>query len=398
LTSSRGHRRVRFVLIGAETLLAVVLLTSGGLLASAFDQSTRVDPGFDPQHVLGAQVRLPTSAYPTPESRWQFVKTVLARIRATPGVIDASTTHNMFIPGFAFITLVNIEGKPTPDGQAYTVQFRRVSPGYFRTMRIAELRGRSFDDHDDPQATPVAIVSRGFAEQFWPGEEALGRRLQRTADLSKWFTVVGVVEDVRDVSLTQAPSPTLYIPFAQNNVATASVGLVVRTAGQPLAASKAVSQAVHEVDPAQPLSNVTTVDGFLQDSLGAGRFRSVVLVVFAALGLLLASVGIYGVTARGVAERTRELGVRLALGGEPWRIRRLVLARSLAGVAAGFAAGLPAALLTAAALKQWLPGVETARPAAAILAQAGLVAAGLIAAGVPALRAGRVDPLVALRE
>jgi predicted permease len=395
---SRTQRRVRFALVAAETTMTVVLLTAGALLVSAFDHSSRTNPGFDPGHVLTAQLRLPVAAYATPAVRAEFVKRMLAAVRATPGVADASTTQNLFVPGFTFVTLVRIDGKPAPDGQPYTVNFRRISPGYFRTMRIPVLHGRTFDDHDDATGAPVAIVSRQFAEKFWPGEDAVGRRVQRSSDPKAWLTVVGVVGDASDAGFGLAPAPTIYTSYAQSNVGTASIGLVARTVGDPLESSKAILRAIHTIDPAQPLSNVMAADRYLHESLGPDRFRSVVLLAFAALGLALASIGIYGVTSRGVAERTREMGVRLALGGRPLHIRRLVLRQSLAGVAAGFAVGVPAAVLAGYGLRHWLPGVESAAPAAGVVAQAALVAAGLVAAGIPAIRAGRVDPLIALRD
>jgi predicted lysophospholipase L1 biosynthesis ABC-type transport system permease subunit len=241
------------------------------------------------------------------------------------------------------------------------------------------------------------VVSRLFAAKFWPGERAVGKRVMRSADVEHKMTVVGVVGDVNDAGFGQPQAPTVYVPYAQNNLATASVGLVIRTAGDPLAMAKTVSDVVHQIDPAQPLSGVTTLDTFLGDSLGPDRFRGALLLVFAATGLLIASVGIYGVASRGVAERTRELGLRLALGGRPSQVRALVLRYAGAGIAAGFILGWPAAWLSERALRHWLPGVGDSAPGGVAMASALLAVAGLVSAGVPALRAGRVDPLVALR-
>src|SRR5262249_24278010 len=157
----------------------------------AFDRNSRTNPGFDPTHVLAGQLRLSAIAYPTPAERWEFVKSLTERLRATPGVVEARTTHNLFLPGFSFVTLTSIEGRPSPDGKPYTVQFRRVSPGYFRAMRIPELRGRTFTDRDSDAALQVAVVSRLFADRYWPGEEAHGRRVVRANDPKTWPTVVG---------------------------------------------------------------------------------------------------------------------------------------------------------------------------------------------------------------
>jgi len=394
---SRRASQIRSLLVAAETLLAVVLLSVGALLLTAFDRASRLDPGFDPHQVLGGQLRLSALAYPSPDSRTHLVASVLDRLRATPGIADASVTQNLFIPGFAFVTAIRIDGKPSPDGQPYTVQFRRAMPRYFATMKIPEIDGRTFDDHDGPQALPVAVVSRLFADKFWPGERAVGKRIIRPADVAHPLTVIGVVGDVNDAGLGQAKAATMYTTYAQGNVATASVGLVIRTAGDPLAMASTVTGVVHQIDPAQPFSGVTTMDRFLDDSLGPDRFRGVLLIVFASTGLLIAAVGIYGVASRGVAERTRELGVRMALGGQPSDMRALVLRRAAAGIGIGFIAGVPVAWLAGLAIRHWLPDVGGAAPGTLAVAWGALGAAGALAATVPAMRAGRVDPLVALR-
>jgi predicted permease len=394
---SRRHDRMRHVLVGAEAAMAVVLLVCGALLFSAFERTSRVDPGFDPRGVLGAQLRLSATAYATEAARTEFISRVLERVRAIPGVTAAGTTLNQFIPGFAFVTLVKIEGKPTPDGQAHTVQFRRISPGYFHTLRIPLLRGRDFAEGDGANAPLVAIVSRSFADRFWPNEDALGRRIERGAT-PRLFTVVGIVDDVSDAGFGQAPAPTFYVTYAQNNVAITPTSLVVRTEGDPIAFTNTVRAAILSVDPAQPLANVTTLDQFLGDSLGPQRFRSTLLAVLGALGLALAAVGIYGVTARAVEERTRELGVRLALGATPSGVVALVMWQALRAVGLGLAAGIVLAIAAGQTLLQTLPGLEraeawTAAPSVALLA---VVAA--VAAAIPARKAVAVDPTTALRS
>ena len=393
---SRRHDRMRHLLVGAEAAMAVVLLVCGALLFSAFERTSRVDPGFDPRGVLGAQLRLSATAYATEAARTEFISRILDRVRAIPGVTAAGTTLNQFVPGFAFVTLVKIEGKPAPDGQPHTVQFRRVSPGYFHTLRIPLLRGRDFQDGDGASAPLVAIVSRSFADRFWPNEDALGRRVERGAS-PRLYTVVGVVDDVSDAGFGQAPAPTIYLMYAQNNVAITPTSLVVRTEGDPIAFANTVRSAILSVDPAQPLANVTTLDQFLADSLGPQRFRSTLLAVLGALGLALAAVGIYGVTARAVEERTRELGVRLALGATPRGVVLLVMRQALNAVGIGLAAGVVLAIAAGQALLQTLPGLEraeawTAAPSVALLA---VVAA--IAAAIPARRAVSLDPTAALR-
>ncbi len=199
---------MRHVLVGAEATLTVVLLSCGALLLSGFDRTARIDPGFDPQHVLGAQIRLPQAVYATEAARTDVVGRILARVRSVPGVVSASTTFNLFVPGFAFVTLVHVEGQPSPDGQAHTVHFRRVSPDYFTTLRIPLLRGRDLGVADGAEAPRAVVVSRQFAEKFWPDQDPIGRRIRRNQAVNqpiRWLTIVGVVGDVSDVGFAQWP-------------------------------------------------------------------------------------------------------------------------------------------------------------------------------------------------
>ena len=277
------------------------------------------------------------------------------------------------------------------------MQFRRISPGYFHTMRIPELRGRALTDADGANALPVAVVSANFAKAYWPGEDAIGRRVIRTPDPTHPLTVVGIVADVSDAGLAVPPPPTLYIAYAQNNSSAAPLTLVVRTAGDPHDMVRAVTQAIHRVDATLPLTRTTTMVEFLELSLGPDRFRSVLLLAFALVGLALAVVGIYGVTSRGVTERTRELGVRLALGSGRAELWRLVLRQALAGVVTGLVVSVPAAVVSLKLLGHWLPNLADVPLATAFPAVGVLAVAGAVAAAVPAIRAARLDPVVALR-
>jgi hypothetical protein len=305
---------------------------------------------------------------------------------------------NRFVPGFAYVTLVHIDGHPTPTGEAHTVQFRRVSPGYFRTLRIAELGGRTFDERDAIDSQPVCVVSAAFARQFWPaGENPIGRTVRRGTGGPT--TVIGIVGDVSDVGFGQAPQATIYIPYSQNNTIAAPVGLVVRSPRPPADLLPAIKREILTIDPAQPLSNVTTLEQFLAASVGPQRFRSTLLVLLAAIGALLACVGIYGVTERTVMARRREAGVRLALGATARRVWWTVSARALAGVGWGGGIGLVAALGVTRAIATLLPELRDVSSAAtAVPALTLLAAAGIASAVVPARRAALVDPLVALRE
>ncbi|MGD9903334.1 MAG: ADOP family duplicated permease [Vicinamibacterales bacterium] len=393
---SRRDHRMRAWLVGAECALAVVLLAAGALLLSAFSRASQLDPGFDPRSVLGAQLRLSATAYPSEAARGALIDRVLEQVRGIPGVESAGATLNRFVPGFSFVTPVRIEGQPRPDGDAHTVQFRRGSPGYFETMRIPVLRGRAFLDRDGPDAPPVAVVSQRFADQHWPGQDPIGRRLLRGAS-PNLLTVVGVVGDVSDVGFGQPPAPTVYVAFSQNNVAITPVSLVVRTTGDPLSFVPAVRAAVFAADPAQPIDSVTTLERFLDDSLGPQRFRSTLLLGLGGIGLLLAGLGVYGVTARSVEERSRELGVRQALGASPAALLRMVLAQALAVVGVGMAIGGALATGAVALLLRTLPNLEQAERWWAVPAVAALLLVAAAAALVPARRALAVEPMAAVR-
>jgi len=392
---SRADQRVRQVLVGLQTAMAVVLMICGGLLLSGLNRASRIDPGFDPSNLLGAQMRISAVAYPTEPARTALISQVIERIKSVPGVVDAGATLNPFIPNFFFQTTVEIDGRPSPDRQPYTVQFRRASPDYFKTMRIPLLRGRAFEDRDAVGAAQVAIVNQSFADKFWPGEDPIGRGITRG---TRKVTVVGVVADVRDVNIGKPSSPTIYVAYYQNNVALTPVSLVVRTAGDPLALANAVRTAVLSVDKLQPIDHVTTVEQFLGDSLGPQKFRSALLIVLAIIGVAIAAVGIYGVTARAVQERTQELGVRMALGATHRSVVKTMVWQTMRAVVGGLVAGGVLAALAGTALLRALPDLSrsdawTAAPAVIVLA----VTAAL-AATIPARHAASLDPLIALRN
>jgi putative ABC transport system permease protein len=312
--------------------------------------------------------------------------------------VAASTTLNSFVSGQGGAqSLAFVEERPTPDGAPYRIQSRRVTPGYFETMRIPILKGRDFQESDRAGRASVAIVSRSFAERYWPGQDPLGRRAKRGVTTKEWATVVGVVEDVRDISLDEAPRDTFYTPFLQSNLTPLPVSLVVRTARAPSAFIPSIKQAVWQVDPDQPLSNVVSLETFLHDSLGPQRFRALLVTGYALLGLLLATIGTYGVTARSVVERTREVGLRLALGGAPARVLWTVAATSLQAIAAGAVAGLAASGAALAALAALLPELRQADWLLGAAAASTLVFAGCAATLMAARGVMSVPPARALQ-
>jgi putative ABC transport system permease protein len=401
---STGHRRVsgdatriRIALVTAQTGLAIVLLSSGALVVATLQRSTTTDPGFDASNVVTAQLRLSATVLPTDTDRATFIDQVLQRLKDTPGIVDAATTLNPFTVGDGFFTMVHVENRPSADGQPYVAQFRRVSPGYFDTMRIRILEGRAFDRHDVVNAQPVAIVSRSFARRFWPTEDPIGRRIKRGSAAKVWSVIVGVADDARDAGLDQAPRDAVYAPFFQGSNAAAPVALVVRTAGDPSASIRAIQRAVWAVDRKQPLGNITTLQQFLDASLGPQRFRAMLITACGVLGLMLATIGTYGVTARSVVERTREVGIRRALGGGARDVWWSVARGSLRAVAIGALLGAGASNLAGAILGTLLPELRGSNWVFGLAAAAALLVIGAGATLLAARPATSVDPLRAIQ-
>jgi predicted permease len=390
-------QRVRVILVSGQTAVAIVLLSTGGIVITSLQRTSRVDPGFDATNVLAAQLRLSGTVFPTDVSRAAFVQQVLDRLAATPGVVSAGTTLNPFRAGDGFQTLVHIEDRPSPVGQPYTVQFRRISPGYFEAMRIPLLKGRAFDRHDGVDSPLVVVVSRSFANRYWPNADPLGRRIRRGASATAWSTIVGVVDDVRDTGLNQPLRDTVYSSYFQASNPAAPVALVVRTASDPAGRLPAIRRAVWAVDPKQPLGQITTLAAFLDASLGPQRFRALLIALCAGLGLLLATIGTYGIAARSVAERRKEVGLGLALGGRLRSVCWAILRGTLGAVTIGSLAGVVASAAAHAVVRTLLPDVDAAVWRFAAAAAAMLIATGGCAAAVAARRAASVDPLRAMQ-
>ncbi len=401
-SSGRRESRTRRVLVAAEAGLALLLLVSGAVFAAAVTRVAHESVGCDPSRLLVGQLRMPATAYPDVGARGEFARSVLERVRAVPGVANASTTLNPFVPrGGSYVTAITIEGRPRADNLEHTTQFRRESDGYFDTMRIPIVRGRAIGPEDRRDSLPVVVVSESFARKFWPGEDPLGRRLVRVGTA---FTVVGIAGDINDTGPGAASSASLfYIPFAQNSASLSGATLVVRTDADPEIIAPAIRAAVLSVDRDQPLEKITTLTAFLRASLGPDRLRGTLLGLLAVLGLTLAGVGIFGVTACFVEERAPEMSLRVALGSSPGALSRAVVTDAVLTVAAGCAAGAIIAAVAGAALRRVLPDLTTGAPPslsdawAAAPALAMLTVAALIAAAIPARRASRADPRSLLR-
>ena len=396
ITGSRAAMRAQRALVASQVALCVALLMASAVVIQGLRDLSRRSPGYQPGGVLTAQIRLPEASYRTAESRATVVQRLLDDIRGLPGVTSAGITQNAFIPKFSYQTLISVKDRPAPDEQPHTVQYRRVSPDYFSTMRIRVLSGRVFDASDTADRPPVAVVSRRFAEALMPGLDPVGQTLLRNNPPP--VTVIGVVDDAADVSVAESPEPTFYVAWAQNNNFGVPIAFVIRTAVEPASIVPAVRAAVRAVDPALPLRKPQPLDAFVAESTAPDRFRAVVLGLLAGLGLVLAAVGIAGVTYRSVVDRRRDFAVRLALGSAPGRMVRLVLAESGRDLAIGAAAGIAGGAALCTLLARLLEHVASMEAATAALACVLIGVVGVLASLLPALGVLRVDAAQVLRS
>ena len=393
-TGSRSRQRWRTGLLIAQTGLCVALLASGGLLMRAYLRSSRLPLGYDPAGVLTAQLQLPPSRYANGPERVAAMERIFERVSSMPGVVQSGATMNRFQPGFAYVTLVDIENDPDQVPGGHTVQFRRVSASYFSTMRIRLRAGRVFDRTDTLSSPGSAVVSRSFADRFFRGTDPIGRRVKRG---TAWTTIVGVVDDVTDVDVLQPPSPTLYAAWTQTANVAFPMALLLRTQGDPTAQAQPLRDAVRSIDPMLALDRVQSLDTFLAESLAPQTFRTTLMLGLAVVGLLLGAVGIAGVTARAVAERMPEFGVRLALGCGSGALWRHVIAQQLGTVLAGAGLGVVLAAVAGRLLASLLPEAAGFDPVVLAAAIALIAGTALVAAAIPARRVLRLNPLAVLR-
>jgi len=391
------HARLRQTFVVAEIALAVVLLVGAGLLLRSFDSLTRAGTGFDATNVLTMRMQLPAAKYPSDSKRIQFFKQLTSRVSAIPGVQAAGVVSYLPLAGLGAATNFTIEGEPPPSpGQDHVTDVTVCDDGYFRALKVRLLRGRLFTEREMLEQANVVIVNDALVRQYFPNEDPLGKRLTISMnDPNVPTEIIGVVADIKIVDLATPARPSTYWPHPQ--LAYSGMTLTVRTSADPRSFETLVEREVHQIDKDEPVSDVRTMEGWVSRSLAQSRFNSVVLAVFAGLAIVLAALGIYGVMAYAVSQRTSEIGIRLALGADQRTILRLIVGNGIRLAAVGLATGIVLALALTRTLASLLFGTRPTDPVtfAAVVAALGLVA--LLASYVPARRASRITPVEALR-
>ncbi len=392
---SGGRLNLRSLLVVSEVALALLLLASGGLLMRSFVRLMHVNAGFRPEGVLTVRVQLPQAEYPKKENSEAFYQELLSRIWSLPGVESAGGISFLPLSGGRYSLTFTTEGLPPAPGAApMSAQYRVATPDYFRTMGISLVRGRVFTEQDRAGAPPVAIINQAMARQFWPNTDPIGQRIVIDDRTQSPREIVGVVGDVRQW-LPMSALPEMYV--SQLQVGWDSLALVVRSQLAPSSLVAAVSAQVHALDKDLPVYRVAGMEEVVAHSVGDRKFSAYLLAIFALLAVVLAAVGIYGVMSHTVALRTREIGIRMALGAEPQDVLARVLGQGMLLVVGGLCIGLAAAFALTHFMASMLFGVTPTDPATFAGVAILLALVALLACYIPARRATRVDPMVALR-
>ena len=387
---------MRGVFVVAQLALSIVLLVGAGLLTRTLVKLQQVDLGFDTSNLLTMEFRLPATKYSQPKQISDFFTRAIAEIRAVPGVRSAALVRAVPLSGNSDARAYAVAGAPEPDkGQAPILQLNTVSPGYFKTVGLALVTGRDVNEHDDANAPPVAVVNETFARREWPNASAIGQRI-RFVDSDRWLTVVGVARDAKHFGPADLPTPQAYIPFMQMPQIFTSV--VVRANRDAVALGPLVREAIWRVDRDQPVWKIRTMDSLVANTLGSKRVLLALVGVFASVALLLAGVGIFGVMSFAVAQRTHEVGVRMALGASGGEVLRLIVGQGLRLTVIALLLGLAAAAGATQLMASQLFGVTPSDPVTFATVPIVLCAVAALACYLPARRASCLDPLTALRR
>jgi predicted permease len=397
---SASTRRLRAVLVAAEVALALVLLVTAGLMIASFVRLRAVDPGYRLEQVVTAGVALPGGRYGTGRRQSAFYKQLLERLESSPSTGNSAVVFpRPFSESGGQVGFELDDAAPLPDRERPQAHLGIASPKAFAALGVPLLAGRAFTESDVEGAPAVVIVNQAFVRKHWPGQNPVGKRItlnhRLRGDTPDWQTVVGVVGDTRPRSLDVAPQPTLYFSYHQFRLPFMS--LVIRGTDDPAPVERALRAAVRGIDPDLPIEEVKTLASIASQSAAQPRFRTYVLAAFAAISLMLAAIGVYGLLSYSVTQRVREIGVRMALGAKPRDVLRLVVGEGMRLVAAGAALGVAGALATSRLVSAMLFGVSAADPLTYGAVVMILAAVAFIACYIPALRAARVDPISALR-
>ncbi|MGI9114588.1 MAG: ABC transporter permease [Chthoniobacterales bacterium] len=390
---------LRSVLVVTEIALAMVLLVAAGLLIKTVFRLNSVDPGFDPERVLTMNVSLPRARYPKEENWSAFYERMLQRIKALPAVEAAAVTSVLPVSENFDRRTIEIEGQPRPVSELSEVDSYVVTPDYLQAMSISLVRGRGLTFHDTADAPPAVLISESMARKYWAGEEAIGKRIRfensEPVEKRPWRTVVGIVPDVKQYGLDTAGTMALYVPQLQ--MPQSNMTLVVRTRIEPGSMADAIRREILAIDPEQAVFNVATMKEIVADSISLRRLSMFLLAGFAALALLLAAIGIYGVLAQTVAQRTHEIGIRMALGAQMRDVLKLILGHGMALAGIGIVAGVLGALGVTRLIANLLFGVAATDPSTFLAISLLLGAVAFLACYLPARRAALVQPMEALR-
>ena len=397
---SVAHRRLNAALVAVQFALSLVLLIGAGLLLKSFQRLNAVDLGFNPERTLTMVASLPAAKYQDDEQALLFYNRAVEELRTAPGIKSAGVTTNLPFGEGVNVDGFFIEGQALPSGgnvseSAQTQsEIQSVTPGTFQALGIPLLQGRDFQESDTGKTTRVAIIDEPLARRFWPNGDAVGKRIETTGD-REWMTIVGIVGGIKHIELSEEKQPHIYMPLAQAVAPRASI--VVRTDGLPAAALTSFRAAIRRVDPDMPLYMVRPITELIGKTLSTQRLTNILLTGFAVLALLLAAVGIYSTMSLYVSSRTKEFGIRLALGAQPGRLRLSVLGQAMVLTAIGVAVGIAGALILTRTIRSLLFEVSTTDPLVFTVIPLLLVLVSLLACYTPARRATKVDPLIALR-
>ncbi|MBA3438660.1 MAG: ABC transporter permease [Pyrinomonadaceae bacterium] len=397
MTGSTRSRRLRGAFVVAEVALALVLLVSAGLLIKSFMRLQAVDAGFDEKNILTMRVTLPASKYPEENQRIRFFKQTVERLETLPGVRSVGAISFLPFTGPGAATSFTIEGRPAPAaGDSPVTDVRVTDDNYLRTMNIALLRGRTFTEQEATEKRGVVVINEAMVRKYFPGEDPIGKRIiVNMSDTPEPTEIIGVVRDVKQQTLDEEVKAMVYWPHPQ--LAYSSLTLVMRTESDPLSLATAARRGIQAIDQDQPIADVRTMEQWLATSIARARFNTLLLGLFASVALLLAAIGIYGVMAYSVTQRTHEIGIRMAFGAEGRDVLRLVLGQGMTLVAIGIALGLLGAFAATRVLASLLYGVSATDPMTFTIIPLLLVTVAFIANYIPARRATKVDPMVALR-